>query len=52
VTTAEGVETVDQHDILASLGCDQLQGYLFGMPAATDAVNQMATATTPVAEAA
>jgi diguanylate cyclase (GGDEF)-like protein len=58
VTTAEGVETPDQHDILASLGCDQLQGYLFGVPSAKDEVNAMATAASPekaalpVAEAA
>ncbi|MTI43151.1 PAS domain S-box-containing protein/diguanylate cyclase (GGDEF)-like protein [Roseibium hamelinense] len=30
--TAEGVETQEQADILAQLGCDQLQGYLFARP--------------------
>jgi EAL domain-containing protein (putative c-di-GMP-specific phosphodiesterase class I) len=27
-TTAEGVETEDQREILRRLGCDQIQGYL------------------------
>ena len=30
--TAEGVETQQQADILTNLGCNQLQGYLLGMP--------------------
>jgi diguanylate cyclase (GGDEF)-like protein len=30
---AEGVETVAQLEALASVGCDRLQGYLFGRPA-------------------
>jgi EAL domain-containing protein (putative c-di-GMP-specific phosphodiesterase class I) len=29
---AEGVETVAQREILAELGCDELQGYLFARP--------------------
>ena len=31
-TTAEGVETEDQRQQLAALGCDQAQGYLLGRP--------------------
>lgn len=30
--TAEGVETQDQADILTRLGCEQLQGFLLGLP--------------------
>ncbi|HTO28579.1 MAG TPA: EAL domain-containing protein, partial [Devosia sp.] len=29
VTTAEGVETAQQRDIVAALGCTEMQGYLF-----------------------
>lgn len=36
---AEGVETADQRDALARLGCDEVQGYLFSKPIApADAV--------------
>jgi diguanylate cyclase (GGDEF)-like protein len=31
-TTAEGVETGDQKQLLAALGCDEVQGYLFSAP--------------------
>ncbi len=31
-TTAEGVETVAQQDVLVASGCDFLQGYLLGRP--------------------
>jgi len=29
---AEGVETETQYDFLASIGCDELQGYYFSHP--------------------
>jgi len=35
-TVAEGVETVEQADLLRRLGCDRLQGYLLGRPAALE----------------
>ena len=36
VVTAEGVETEQQAQILKRLGCQQLQGYLLGMPLPVD----------------
>jgi len=38
VVTAEGVETREQLAVLASLGCDQAQGYLLGRPMAPEAL--------------
>ncbi|MEO5809009.1 MAG: EAL domain-containing protein [Sphingomicrobium sp.] len=33
-TTAEGIETAEQAEVMRRLGCSQLQGYLFGRPVA------------------
>ena len=41
VTVAEGVETAEQHRFLRSIGCDLLQGYLFGRPMAPLALADM-----------
>ena len=37
-TTAEGVETRQQLDILREQGCTELQGYFIGRPLAADAL--------------
>jgi EAL domain-containing protein (putative c-di-GMP-specific phosphodiesterase class I) len=34
---AEGIETEAQAEVLRSMGCDELQGYLFSRPVPTDA---------------
>ena len=34
--TAEGVETIEQRDCLAALGCDAYQGFLFSKPVPND----------------
>jgi EAL domain-containing protein (putative c-di-GMP-specific phosphodiesterase class I) len=31
-TTAEGVETAEQRELLRALGCSEMQGYLFSAP--------------------
>ncbi len=38
---AEGVETVEQRDILASLGCHDAQGYLYSPPVPADQVEEL-----------
>ena len=41
---AEGVETEAQRDMLASLGCNTWQGYLFGRPGPASALLLVAEA--------
>jgi EAL domain-containing protein (putative c-di-GMP-specific phosphodiesterase class I) len=38
---AEGVETEEQRSLLHSLGCDAMQGYLFGRPMLTEAFDTL-----------
>ena len=38
---AEGVETAEQRDFLAHLGCQLFQGYLFGRPVGVDAFEDL-----------
>ncbi|ABD90147.1 bifunctional diguanylate cyclase/phosphodiesterase [Rhodopseudomonas palustris] len=40
-TTAEGVETAEQRDLLRGLGCTHMQGYLFSPAIAPDTVRQL-----------
>ena len=35
-TVAEGVETVEQLELLKTMGCDQIQGYFFSRPLPAD----------------
>src|SRR6476659_503272 len=39
--TAEGVETAEDFERMRELGCDIIQGYLFGKPLAYERANQM-----------
>lgn len=41
MTIAEGVETQEQLDVLVSLNCDQVQGYLLGRPVPADVFEEM-----------
>jgi EAL domain-containing protein (putative c-di-GMP-specific phosphodiesterase class I) len=38
---AEGVETREQHNVLRSLGCDKVQGHLFGEPMPVEAIERL-----------
>ena len=40
-TVAEGVESLEQRQVLTELGCDQLQGYLFAEPLAAHELASM-----------
>jgi diguanylate cyclase (GGDEF)-like protein len=46
-TTAEGVETDGQHQFLAALGCDEVQGYLFSAPVAVEKLPELFAKWTP-----
>ena len=40
-TTAEGVETPEQRDVLRAFGCDELQGFLMGKPMPPQQLSQI-----------
>jgi EAL domain-containing protein (putative c-di-GMP-specific phosphodiesterase class I) len=42
-TVAEGVETPEQFEMLAHMGCDQSQGYLHGRPMASADIEPLLT---------
>jgi diguanylate cyclase (GGDEF)-like protein len=44
LTVAEGVESDDQHELVAALNCDLAQGFLFARPLSADAVHEMVLA--------
>ncbi len=41
IVVAEGVETEEQASLLGRLGCDQVQGFLFGPPLAEEEVEKL-----------
>ena len=50
-TLTEGVETVEEAEYLKSIGCERLQGYLFGKPMPLkDALVKITAGTLPVSE--
>ena len=51
-TTAEGVETVQQRDLLRELGCAEMQGYLFSPPKPATEIRPMLLADRDGPEAA
>jgi len=40
-TTAEGVETDSEYQLVRRLGCKKVQGYLFGRPMAADDAREL-----------
>jgi EAL domain-containing protein (putative c-di-GMP-specific phosphodiesterase class I) len=45
-TTAEGVETMAQRNMLRALGCNQMQGYLFSPPISPTELQRVLKAST------
>jgi len=40
---AEGVETREERDLLVELGCERMQGYLFGRPVPVEEFERLLT---------
>ena len=51
-TTAEGVETEQQREMLRELGCTEMQGYLFSPPKPAAEIRPMLSAPREAPEAA
>lgn len=49
-TIAEGIETVEQREMLAAMGCDMIQGYLLSKPKPLSEIIDWMRAYTPTAE--
>lgn len=47
LTTAEGTETRAEFEVIRELGCDHVQGYLFGRPMSPEAATALVTAARP-----
>lgn len=47
---AEGVETTAQRDLLIEMGCDLVQGYLFGYPMPAENITELLRATAGLAQ--
>jgi EAL domain-containing protein (putative c-di-GMP-specific phosphodiesterase class I) len=52
ITTAEGVETLHQRETVQSLGCTQMQGYLFSAARPASEIRGLLGSRSPGAEAA
>jgi diguanylate cyclase (GGDEF)-like protein/PAS domain S-box-containing protein len=48
-TVAEGAETLDEIELIRSLGCSQIQGYVFGYPMPPEEARRRAMSATPPA---
>lgn len=48
-TTAEGIETLEQRNVLRAFGCDELQGFLMGKPMPPDQLSQILKTATAIA---
>ena len=49
-TTAEGVETHDDLNLIRELGCSHIQGYIFGKPASAEVARELANQTSVEAD--
>ncbi|MFM9828986.1 MAG: putative bifunctional diguanylate cyclase/phosphodiesterase [Sphingomonas sp.] len=47
-TTAEGVETEEEHKMVLNLGCSKVQGYYFGRPLPVEEARAIATRARPI----
>jgi diguanylate cyclase (GGDEF)-like protein/PAS domain S-box-containing protein len=51
-TTAEGVETEDEHEMIQALGCTKVQGYYFGRPLPVNEARALVTRSSGASAAA